>query len=67
LPYVVHFCLDGDLIHSQAGQIEEHLHLPSKLMMNVWPVRDTAGLHEWAGAFDESALGTAAVYDWMRV
>lgn len=67
LPNVVHFYVDGDLLHSQTNQIEEHLNLPQKLMMNVWPVQNTPGLNEWAGEFDESALGTAAYYDWVRV
>src|SRR5690606_20892631 len=67
LPHVVHFYVDGELIHSQTAQVEKHLHRPSKLMMNLWPVQDTAGLNKWAGKFDESALGTTAVYDWVRV
>jgi endo-1,3-1,4-beta-glycanase ExoK len=67
LPHVVHFYVDGELVHSQTAQIEKHLHRPSKLMMNLWPVLDTAGLNNWAGKFDESALGTTAEYDWVRV
>lgn len=67
LPHVVHFYVDGELVHSQTAQIEKHLHRPSKLMMNLWPVLDTAGLNKWAGKFEESALGTMAQYDWVRV
>jgi beta-glucanase (GH16 family) len=67
LPHVVHFYVDGELVHSQTSQIEEHLYRPSKLMMNLWPVRDTEGLNAWAGEFSESSLGTEAVYDWVRV
>lgn len=67
LPDVVHFSVDGELIHSQTRFIEDHLHLPSKLMMNVWPVQDTPGLNDWAGRFEEASLGTAAQYDWVRV
>lgn len=67
LPHVVHFYVDGELVHSQTEEIEEFLHRPSKLMMNLWPVRDIAGLNNWAGAFDESALGTKSQYDWVRV
>jgi beta-glucanase (GH16 family) len=67
LPDVVHFYVDRELLHSQTNQIEEQVNLPQKLMMNVWPVQSTPGLNEWAGEFDESALGTAAHYDWIRV
>lgn len=67
LPDVVHFYVDGTLLHSQTREIKDHVNLPQKLMMNVWAVQNTPGLNEWAGEFDESALGNAAYYDWVRV
>ncbi len=67
LPHVVHFYVDGELVHSQTEDVSELLRRPSKLMMNVWAVKDTPGLNNWAGKLEPSALPTAAYYDWVRV
>lgn len=67
LPEVVHFYIDGQLVHSQVEDVRDLLTHPSKLMMNLWAVKDTPGLRAWAGKLDEGAIPTSAYYDWVRV
>lgn len=67
LPDRVNFYVDDALVHTQTDQVAEFVKLESKLMMNIWPVQDVAGLNSWAGKFDEAALPAAAYYDWIRV
>lgn len=67
LPEVVHFYIDGELVHSQTEQIAEFLTLDSRVMMNAWPVADTPDLTAWAGAVDDAELPTVAEYDWVKV
>lgn len=67
LPDAVNFYIDDQLVHSQTDQIAEFLKLDSRLMMNVWPVQNTANLTAWAGTFSPDVLPTAAYYDWVRV
>lgn len=67
LPDRVNFYVDDALVHTQTDQVAEFVKLESKLMMNIWPVQDVAGLNSWAGKFDEASLPAAAYYDWIRV
>lgn len=67
LPMAVNFYVDGALVHMQTDQIAEFLTLEQRMMMNVWPVMDTAALNSWAGRFEGGSTSTAAHYDWARV
>lgn len=67
LPTVVNFYVDGALAHTQTDQIAEFLTLDQRMMMNVWPVQDTAALNSWAGRYESGSSSTSAHYDWARV
>ncbi len=66
LPEEVNFYVDEELVHTQTDQVAEFLTLDSRLMLNAWPVEDTANLTGWAGAVDDAALPAEATYDWVR-
>lgn len=67
LPTVVNFYVDGALAHTQTDQIAEFLTLDQRMMMNLWPVQDTADLNSWAGRYESGSTPTSAHYDWARV
>jgi endo-1,3-1,4-beta-glycanase ExoK len=60
--------VDGTLVHeafdSSANPIPKATESLQKIMVNVWPVDETASL--WAGGFTYPGQALHGVYDWVR-